>query len=175
SFTGSRLNNYTQLEWITVNEVNVARFTIERSNNNSAFYPVISMPARNSGNRETYTARDYASIQNTAWYRLRTTDADGKEKLSPVISVRQNDLSPALKLAFNPVSEKIALVANNNIKGQFGYHILSANGQLMQAGNFEIQQAGQYELPLKYKLPTGIYFLTIQSEQETFTYKVIVL
>jgi hypothetical protein len=173
SFTANRQDDQTMIAWTTANEYNVHHYTVERSDDGSTFYAIGLAAARNSHITEQYTETDKAAIHRIAYYRLRSADADGKEQLSQIVSVSESNNSN-LVLVTNPVHDKITLLASG-LNGEFRYHLIAMNGQLMQQGTLNVQNAGQYQIPLNGKLRQGAYSLRVVNQKQNFTYKVIVL
>ncbi|MEP7377216.1 MAG: T9SS type A sorting domain-containing protein [Chitinophagaceae bacterium] len=173
SFTAKRQDNFTQLAWTTVNEFNVSRFVVERSDDNVHFYRIGELPARNTGNMEQYYSRDNNTINGIAYYRLRCIDKDGKEKISQIVVVSDVSINNLLTLVSNPVNDQIVLLAGHDLNGLFAYSITSVNGQLVQQGNLSILNGGQYKLPLKENVSPGTYLLHVKNNRQSFSYKII--
>ena len=168
------MGSYTALNWITVDEQNVDHFTVERSENGNNFYSIVQLPARNSGSKEIYSTSDNLPVNHIAYYRLRSVDIDGKEKLSKVIMITAIDKNNRLDLAGNPVRNRIALLASRDLTGTFTYSISNMSGQLLQHDLLTIQYAGLYEFSLKENIMPGIYSLAISNRQHSFHYLVVV-
>ena len=173
SFTAARKTNYTRLNWTTAHEQNTDHFTIERSNDAVRFYDIAQVTARNSGSDESYSVNDYEPINNIAYYRLRSVDTDGKEKLSAIIPVRATK-TDYLVLVANPVHDKLVLSASSELNGKFNYSIHSIHGQLIQEGKLIIQNGGQYSISLKGIKETGTYTLEVSNGLQSFRYKVLI-
>ena len=60
----------------------------------------------NTGTDRHYTSFDASPYSGTSFYRLLQIDLDGKENVSPVVSVHF-DLQPAISVAPNPVSNSL--------------------------------------------------------------------
>ncbi|MEP7377218.1 MAG: hypothetical protein ABI675_27700 [Chitinophagaceae bacterium] len=174
-FTAKRQDNFTQLAWTTVNEFNVSRFVVERSDDNAHFYAVGELPARNTGNTENYFSRDNSAINGIAYYRLRCIDIDGKEKISAIVRVTDGKTTNNLQLLTNPVRSKITLVATGQLAGEFEYQVSMINGQLVQKGKLPVLTSGQYEIPLNGKLQPGTYSLKVTSRMQSFHFKLLIL
>lgn len=71
------------LRWATAQEVNAARYEVERSADGQLFIPLSQQPARGPG---AYTTGDKAR-PGTQYYRLRLVDADASFSFSPVAVV----------------------------------------------------------------------------------------
>jgi hypothetical protein len=174
SFSAKYMGNYTALGWKTVDEQNVKYFIVERSDDGNHFYSIAQMPARNSGNTETYTTSDNTSINHIAYYRLRMVDIDGKEKLSKVVVITILNNENSLELTGNPVRNKIALLASHDLDGSFTYAISNMSGQILQKDILHIQNGGRYELSLQKNILPGIYSLVVSNKQQSFHYIVVV-
>ena len=173
SFTAQRKTNYTGITWTTAHEQNADHFTVERSNDAVRFYAVAQKTARNSGNIEVYSVNDYESINNIAYYRLKSVDSDGKEKLSSIVSVTATNTS-LLALLANPVHDKLMLSANSQLNGVFNYSIHSIHGQLIQEGSLVIQNGGQYSITLNGIPEPGTYALEVSNGLQRFHYKIMI-
>lgn len=175
SFNATRHDNYTRITWTTEGEYNTDHFVAERSDDGVSFYAITQLPARNSGITEQYNTRDFASINNIAYYRLRSVDKGGKETFSRIVTVKVSSPDDLLTLLVNPVHDEVILAASNSLKGVFNYSIHAINGQLVQEGKLVIQNGGgQYTLPLKKIPEAGAYTLKISNELQSFRYKLII-
>jgi hypothetical protein len=174
NFTADRKDNYTRLNWTTAHEQNTDHFIVERSNDAVQFYDVTQVASRKSVNNESYSSNDYTAIGNVAYYRIRSVDIDGKEKLSAIISVKATNTGNLLTLVANPVHDQAVLAASSELNGMFDYRVYSINGKLMQEGNLVIQNGGQYTLLLKGSFDPGTYTLEVTNKLESFRYKLVV-
>jgi hypothetical protein len=172
SFTATPVNDYVHLEWKTMDENNVDNFSVERSDDGINYYPVIQLAARNSGNTELYSGNDYKPVNQVVYYRLRSTDKDGRYKLSSVIMIREENHTSQLALLTNPVHDQVILQAAQ-LNGLFEYKISMTNGQFVEKGKLLIDHSGQYSLPLVKNITTGVYILTISNAQKTYSFKIL--
>lgn len=93
-FNGVCEMTHTHLWWSTATEHNNDHFTIERAENNGAFYVLATMSGNmNTTQRTQYSYTDYNAEPGVNYYRLSQTDADGKERILKTISVENNCLS----------------------------------------------------------------------------------
>ena len=88
SFKAKTANSTTILNWQTASERDNQGFIIERSTNGTTYNTISQV----KGNGTTATVHDYTFTDNTPsvginYYRLRQTDFNGQETLSPVVSV----------------------------------------------------------------------------------------
>lgn len=82
---GGHLNDQQQAAIsFTVNEENVARYTIEKSTDGNTFSNIGSLQSRGNG-AHSYVYTEPAALHQTAWYRILQTDVDGRSGYSIVI------------------------------------------------------------------------------------------
>jgi hypothetical protein len=175
SFTARKQDNYTLVEWQTEKENNIDTHTIERSDDGSTFYQISKTSGRNSGLTEQYYIHDNAPIRTIAYYRLRTTDNDRKEKFSRIVAISNGTNADKLVLFTNPVHNKIILFATGTLTGNFKYQLSTMNGQLIQKGELTVLNGGEYEIPFKNDLQPGTYSLKVTSKQQFFYFKLLKL
>lgn len=95
SFAGTfnrNISNYASLNWSTLNEVNLARFEIQRSNDGHNFIVAGSVNATgNSTTQVNYTFSDKPGSDNLftgrVYYRLNAVDTDNKQAYSQIIVI----------------------------------------------------------------------------------------
>jgi hypothetical protein len=174
NFSAKYMGSYTALGWITLDEQNVRNFIVERSDDGNHFYSILQLPARNSGNSESYSTSDNTPINHIAYYTLRMVDIDGREKLSKVVVITVLNKDNGLDLAGNPVHNKVALLASVDLNGSFNYTISNMSGQILQQGNLIIQHGGRYEFSLGEHILPGLYSLNVSNRQQSFHYIVVV-
>ena len=88
SFTAKAVNKTAVLNWKTASEHNNQGFTIEQSSNGITYNVVGQVKGHGTSNvAHNYTFTDNTPSVNANYYRLRQTDFDGKETVSPVVSV----------------------------------------------------------------------------------------
>ena len=88
SFTAKAVNKTAVLNWKTASEHNNQGFTIEQSSNGVTYNVIGQVKGHGTSNvANDYTFTDNTPSVNANYYRLRQTDFDGKETVSPVVSV----------------------------------------------------------------------------------------
>ncbi len=85
SFTASSQNGSIALNWVSVNEVNMKEYVVERSADARNFSAIGIVPAKNSGTENSYGYTDVKALNGAAYYRLKMTDKDGSYHYSVVI------------------------------------------------------------------------------------------
>lgn len=173
SFKAAQEDAKVNLEWVTASENNNRHFIVERSANGNTAWNVVDSIA---GSGKSNTLRYYQATDTKPlpvnFYRLRQTDNDGHETFSGIVSVRADEANRGLLLYPNPVTQ------NNEINAMFPgkvNRILIKNiiGKEVELNNFVTKEGGA-----KIKLPgleNGYYWLVIQTSQNIYTKKILVL
>ena len=122
-----------KLYWNTLQESNLAYFSIERSYPGVAGWQSIAkVPSSgNSGTLKEYNFTDMTKSASSAYYRLAIVDNDGKTTYSEVRFAR-TDCSTQITAYPNPVTDNYNIVLPADGR-RFDIRIVSANGQLVTA------------------------------------------
>jgi trimeric autotransporter adhesin len=171
SFTGELKNKVAMLSWTTSAEQNLKSFDIEKSTNGREFSKIGSVDALNnssSTNRYTYTDQN---LSENNYYRIRTNETTGSEKLSSIVLVHYTSQNESLWLVKNPFTNSLQIGC-----GKPGFparlRLLNSVGAVV-AEKTVTTQLGQMEWNIQTSLSSGVYILTASAFGQTFTYKVI--
>jgi hypothetical protein len=171
SFTGELRNKAALLTWNTSAEQNLKSFDVEKSTNGRDFTTIGTVDALNNStsfNNYSYTDRN---ISENNYYRLRTNETTGAEKLSSVVFLRYNDHQGDLWLVNNPFTNSLEIGC-----GQAGFpaklRLLNSLGVVI-AEKMVTTQAGRIKWDLQSGLSSGVYILSASAYGQTYTYKVI--
>jgi hypothetical protein len=110
----------------------------------------------------------------TFHYRIAGIDAQGKVQYSNIISI-QDASTPMLQLYPNPVRSKamVGLSFEPELQSGYTYHILNHQGIEVQNGSGRFTQTFE-EIPLSLdRLPSGVYFLILEVNGETYQQRFI--
>lgn len=171
-FEATKLNGSTRIDWITNNERNVDHFILERSDNNISFYTIAKVDARNLGNTQRYSSIDAAAISGTAYYRLKITDRDAKEKYSFITKVSEAN-STGIQLLANPVKNNVR-IKSMNLDGMFNYTIHGNAGQIITQGKTNMANGMQLVLELPANTRNGYYTISFSKGTEVYITRFIV-
>jgi ELWxxDGT repeat protein len=167
-FTVSPKNADAILNWHTSQELNSKDYSIQRSFDGSHFDAVGAVAA--AGNSTTGKAYSFidAGVMNSGksiiYYRLVSTDVDGKSVFSPVITLK---ITPNgkwnVKLLSNPVSENIKLLLSG-ITASVQVSVVDINGKKLSTRQLSAVN-GQISIPAA-NLPQGVYTLITETLNE---------
>jgi|GEM_PF-5037678 len=172
-FYGRVADNGNQLYWSTASETNSAVFMIERSVDGNNFKNIGTVAAAgNSNTTQNYEFLDSEAPNTIAYYRLVEKDIDGKETPSSIITLeRQSEISV---LSISPIP------ANNFIQVRFStivempiVQVYDEAGRLVELYAQDISIVKD-EMTIRINdLPKGIYFITIQANNQLMTEKFV--
>ncbi|MCO5230796.1 MAG: right-handed parallel beta-helix repeat-containing protein [Chitinophagales bacterium] len=171
SFTATLVNDKTQLQWNTVNEVNVSHFEIERSLDGIHWEKISGTNAQN-GIAQQYMAWDYAPYVGINYYRLKMIDIDGSIKYSKIVQVSLIETKSEIEFSVfpNPSNGDFTITAKGMLGPTAKIQIYDESGKVIF--NHQIIE-GNNPIHLGL-LPSGAYLLKIKGEQETHVQKLII-
>lgn len=173
SFNGRYANGTAYLDWQTSQEINTARFEIQRSYDGNNFTNLATV--RSAGN--SITLRNYSYQDNNAgrgkyvYYRLRQVDADGKFSLSGIIRLNLGD-SGGMDIYPNPFGNRFTLSFPATTSANATLVIRNNTGQVVHTRTLKVNR-GNNTIPV-YQLPplgSGTYFVQLTGEEILFNAK----
>jgi hypothetical protein len=191
NFEAEYKSGYVVLLWSTASEINNESFTIERGKDKQNFRFIASIPGHgNSSTLNNYKYEDRSISPNKKYYyRLSDIDFSGNITYHPIISVETSLQVPEnFKLyqnypnPFNPnTTIKFDLPATENHFHKIEINIYNSTGQnvrhllkeKLSAGSFERVWDGKNNFG--QKLPSGVYYLRLTTEEYNSTQKMILL
>ena len=156
-FTALRVQKVTELSWTTGYEREWLLMQVERAPNSTGNFQVLGYvsPGGWSQSGGDYSFTDAAFLSNgTYQYRIRATDKQGKEFISPLISITIEDTRGILIFP-NPASGgRLTVFSEESMEW---LRIMDGMGRVVYSAK---PGSTQYSLNLPY-LATGIYYLQV--------------
>ncbi len=157
------------LDWRTATEINNDYFTVERSIDAFNWEGIAHIAAKGmDGKGSIYQFLDN-KVGGTLYYRLVNTDIDGQSQYSNVKVVQCTDEEISGITASNPFTHLLQFTYKS--ESTTTYSLTSSSGQIMYIGNssstepnIEINTTGW---------SSGIYFLKINSETNSYSIKLV--
>ena len=167
-------NNIVNLQWSVANEIDSLHYEIERSSDSVNFGSIGKAGSGiNSDSAQTYLFNDVAPFQGVNYYRLKQVDKEGNFIYSKVVSVMLDQTGVRFTIYPNPSKYTSTLHILADMK-EVTVRLLDALGRQVFLKSFSAVTSGQVvQIPL-VGLSRGIYFLTLISDQETSTHKIMV-
>ncbi len=168
SFDAIKQINKVLLNWKTENEINTARFAVEKSTDGINYNLLGELDAKNIGGTNHYQLDDFNPIAGLNFYRLRMIDKDGQFKYSAIRRINFSSTEDDISLYPNPVTNsKLFIASTGNI---INATLFDATGKqvkvfLLSGRNNTLELDG---------IVKGIYQLKIKTEFGIQTKKIII-
>ncbi|PWT96338.1 MAG: hypothetical protein C5B52_15990 [Bacteroidetes bacterium] len=163
TFTAKLEGVDVDLQWSTAFEIDNYKYVVEKSYDGKSFASVSEIRGSTYSLRQLdYTYTDRASINNqSAYYRLKQIDIDGKIEYSKVVYVNNRQSGGKVSSVFpNPFHSDIQLVGiNSSDLNSKNVRVFSSTGKQV---NFTI--SGANEIRLDQTAPSGIYIIKISDQ-----------
>ncbi|RYF61131.1 MAG: T9SS type A sorting domain-containing protein, partial [Cytophagaceae bacterium] len=157
-FRASVTGDKVSLAWETASERSASHFIVERSVDAREFTSIGQTAA--SGNtqvRKAYGLLDEQPLTGTSYYRLRTVDANGTSETSKLVAVTLDEVTTAMALTGNPVSNNQIQLAVRNMRGAT-FQLRSLTGQAIRMKTLQ-QTDRVVQLQIEQPLSAGVYLL----------------
>lgn len=157
-------NNKVEINFTTVNEINIDHYVVEKSSNAVQFTTLQQLTANGSG---SYTADDANTIQGANYYRVKIVEQNGRSYYSNIVKIIIGKTGANDFVIYpNPVkgnSFSIQLV--NKEKGVYVVQLSNANGQTIVTKSINhLGGSLTVRIPINATLSQGIYQLKLVDE-----------
>ncbi len=169
------------IRWVTLTESNNNYFTVERSVDGMNFSKIVEVKgAGNSNSKIKYEVKDWEPLNGVSYYRLRQTDFDGQYSFSETLSIEVYfSNNQAVTIFPNPllrgdnlmltvdglrVSDVILIQLQN----------ISSRSYLIQNFVASVDGTQTFTLHTAGNLESGLFLVTVITEQNTSTGKLLV-
>ncbi len=166
NFDAASAGTGIKLSWLSSDEVGVAKYDIERSTNGSSFQLIGSVAAENKKN---YSFVDNLPTSSSNYYRLRIVDADGRAKISHIVSVRAKAVL-GIETFPNPVRDRLLVQHPKATKGT-KLQLMNVQGQLVRS--VEVPTNAVATPVDMSSLRAGAYYIIFKSTTETFSQRIV--
>ncbi len=173
-FTGTLQGKNVLLQWKTSAEYNTKHFELERSFNGTGFTKIATLPAAgNSNTSRQYSYTDRGPLTEKNYYRLRTIDLDGTNKLSNTILIKQPGIEQDILIMGNPFKRDILIRFRKEPVSGGELRLVDMAGRLIAVERFSSgQQQVQFILPVG-AMVKGIYNLQAFIDGKKFSRQVL--
>jgi Secretion system C-terminal sorting domain len=167
-------NNDVLLTWETATEIDNAGFDVEKSTNGAQFYSMGFVKGfGNSVASNSYNLTDNNFV-NTAYYRLKQMDNNGKTTYSKIVSVQKDNGILALNVYPNLVmgQSEITVDLINASENARELSVFDTNGRLVFYENKFSKDVQSTNIPV-VDLANGVYWIKAKIGQETLVSKFV--
>ena len=165
SFNAEKLNGgKNQLKWVSGEEINVAQYQVQHSNDGNKFTDIAGAVIRATNSAASYSFTDNAPFKKFNYYRLKIIDKSGLLTNGKVAVVNNgNGISSGYITIFpNPAVNFLNIQTKAGQKGKAVVSITSAEGQTVYKSDYTITNESIVNLDVK-NLASGNYFVRIST------------
>jgi hypothetical protein len=170
SFSGKNEGVKNKLEWTTSSETNNDYFTLERSEQGSAFESFATKDgAGNSSSKIDYSMYDYSPYNGVTYYRLKQTDFNGKYSYSAIIAIENklNEIA-VTNVHPNPTSDDLSFDFTSPVNGTVHIQIMDYTGRMVSERTENVEEGGHTFNTQMGSLAKGIYSLKVSFNHGDF-------
>jgi hypothetical protein len=187
-FTGQTTDEGNLLHWETGSEENTAYFEMERKGPGSSapgagntgstgFQPLAKIPAAGNSDHSidyNYTDGSAHDLQGALSYRLRMVDLDGKSTFSKIVTLQSIVSGLSLRILPNPSYLSLSLTISTPHPGPAVIAVTDISGRSIWQQPVVLQKGDNYpDMHLMAALPKGIYFISVTTDVQKSTVKLI--
>lgn len=156
--------NSAQIIWTADNEVNMDRYTVERSADGKSFTALADVKSSAGASlQQTYKWTDISPLPGTSYYRLKATNSVYATGYSPIMTFVDCG-TEVVRLATNAASGESELFLQLSQNAPVEITLFDVMGRRYAVAGITGQQSiaqGTYHLPVTNSLKTGIYLLSV--------------
>ncbi|HEX8461795.1 MAG TPA: family 10 glycosylhydrolase [Segetibacter sp.] len=161
--------NTTMVNWSTLTEINTKNFEVERSTDGRSFKYITSVIAAGTSTEErNYNIQDFLPATGTYYYRIKSSDNDGRSSYSGVKSVVYKRVSDEIVLGPNPFVSGINI---SNMHQVQRLDIIDLTGRTLITKTVSNQTTTRIDAP---GLPAGLYNIKVTIADGKYSYIKIV-
>ncbi|KAA2240586.1 T9SS type A sorting domain-containing protein [Chitinophaga agrisoli] len=176
SFTAVVDTGIVKLNWRTPYETNAARFIVERSRDQRGFNAIDTVAAHGTTTLpNAYQSYDYSPWLGKSYYRIKLVNLDGSVLYSPVQSVNVTVKDLLWRLLWCIIGNHLQIWLDmEKDAGQAQLQLIDLFGRVKYQGPMNLVKGRNFkELDIS-KIPTGIYFLRVQTKDGIQTKEILV-
>lgn len=158
------------VNFITENESEIDHYEIEKSTNGKIFTRLTEVAADNIPDLHQYSYVDSNATASRQYYRLRTVHSNGSADYSRIV-VLNNSEAAEITMYPNPAADIVNLKMNK-MTGKFNLRIINSSGQTVKRLSIQSVAGERIQVPVR-DLPTGIYYLHLQNDEQVQVLKLV--
>ena len=174
SLTANLANSNVQLQWNTTNELDVNRYTVERSTDGAKFTAIGSAASKGNGNFIYQHTDNIDALSATVfYYRIKELDLNGNIHYSATVTVSNKHITK-LTVTPNPFVSFIQVQVPSDKNEAATLRIINAAGQVIYSKNVQLV-AGQNSFTIDGlgSVAKGMYYFEIQKAAELAREKIM--
>lgn len=167
------------VDWVTLTEVNVEKYFIEKSVDGQTFSAVATMASKLANTAfNNYTWLDASIGSNNNFYRIRAVEKSGVEKYSQIVRVTSTKINSGISVFPNPSrGNTLSLQFSNVENGKYTMNLYNLQGQVVYKGSVEYSgnTRGTQTITIPQSITGGTYRLQMANQNAIISSKVVFL
>lgn len=165
NFSVVRNDRKVSLKWITENEKISNKYTIEYSRNGTNFTALDTRNAMSLGTAQyDYQFSPAAGENGTVFFRIRQTNAQGKEFFSPIKTVSFTENGTIQTSIYpNPAKKQIMIQFMSLQSGSLEVDLVNTLGQVMEHQKYTVSKASTLQVNFGKTHKPGAYWLRVKN------------
>ena len=150
------------VNWKVANEINIAKYEVERSADGIQFTGIISAEANHA---PQYAKTDLSPFTALNYYRIKAIEFDGSIQYSAIVKVSAEEVPPLISVYPNPVKNRVMqLHFEGVVKGKYQVQLINEAGQMVLVKIVDVNDNQVINIPL-HKLASGNYTLNVMNPE----------
>lgn len=158
------------VNFTTENESEIDHYEIEKSTNGKIFTRLTEVAADNIPDLHQYSYVDSNATASRQYYRLRTVHSNGSADYSRIV-VLNNSNAAEITMYPNPAIDIVNLKINN-MTGKVNLRVANSSGQTVKRLSIHAVAGERIQVHVS-DLPTGIYILHLQYDEQVQVLKLV--
>ena len=174
----ARQGEKVSVKWSVENEINMAKYEVEKSVNGKDFLLAnTTLIAGKTNGTANYYWLDASSDNGNVFYRIKGISIDGSIKYTAVMKVNMLQNGSVFTVYPNPIiGNNIHLQIQNQATGVYQVNMINIAGQVVYNGKVSVNSNSVSQtLNTGSDMPKGIYQLELKSADKTSLIKTIVV
>ena len=163
-------NGNVGITWKTDKEENLRQYEIESSSDGRNYKNLGFIPPANNINGDVYQFENTVDYTDSAFYRLKIVDANGKWLYTEPILYKINKTTAFLIYPSVINSHMMNVFLN---EGFDFIEVINMNGEVLLKQNLS-GKTGKVSIPFSPDISGGIYVIQLRNESTTITQKIVV-
>ncbi len=160
TLTADLRNGISHIEWSTMQEIETARFFVERSADGKEWETIGQLAAAgNSQVRKNYRFEDLHPFTQQTYYRIKEVDVNGAMTYSYIVWVKSApQVNQAITASPNPFTSQVTLQVTAADEKLVAVRVTDMNGRTVYAGTSQVHKGNNnIQLSNWQKMNPGIY------------------
>ena len=176
SFTGEWKNSQAALHWSVDQEIGIANYEIERSEDGITFTKIGTVTAQNVTIKHEYTFYDGNLHQTYYYYRIKVIEKSASAKYSSILLLKNSNAlnGVRVKILPNPIDDWFVTAFQDKVSGHITARLLDLSGREIWKDEQQATDAFNLTFRFNRKIAPGVYVIQVRDNEHEANSKVLV-